>query len=337
MRGAALGALVSTAGSGCSRPAPAHNGVGALVDVTYVTGFGSFGREAFAWVAAAKGFFSDVGLKVTIVAGAAGNANLDMIGSNRAQFAEIDYSGALVRVGNGVRNFRCVAALNQQTLIALMALEGQQHRVIAPKDLEGRTVGYAAGAVPFTLFPAYAGLAKINAGAVKWVTGTPQQLPLMLASGAVDAVGQFVAGAPALQHAAGGRSVVTLPYSDYLTDLYGNVLVTSTRLAKEDPGLVLRFTGALLWGLQDTVRDPEGAARILHAAVPAMDEGTAAAEIRLLKPYIDTVGTLGAFDPVRVARSVAVLQSLGLYPSGFDPVEVVDFSVVRNEKVSPSR
>src|SRR5204863_5227909 len=43
--------------------------------VTYVTGLGSYGREGFVWVAAAKGFFREVNLDLTAVPGAAGDSN----------------------------------------------------------------------------------------------------------------------------------------------------------------------------------------------------------------------------------------------------------------------
>src|SRR5262245_48073606 len=83
-----------------------------------VTGFGTFGREAYAWVAKDKGYFAENGIEVTIVPGSAGETNLNLLRAGKADFAVIDYSGAVVRAGTGkFRDMRCVAALAQQTQV----------------------------------------------------------------------------------------------------------------------------------------------------------------------------------------------------------------------------
>jgi NitT/TauT family transport system substrate-binding protein len=298
--------------------------------VTFLTGFGAFGREAAPWVAKEKGFFQAQGIEVDIRLGAAGDHNLQLVASGKAQFALIDYAGAVVRAGNGrFADFRLVGAVNPQTLISLMALDGSG--ITRPKDLEGKRIGQAAGAVPKTLFPTYARLAGIDAKTVTWVESTPQGLPALLAAGKVDAIGQFVVGKPAIAKVAGGRQVITLPYSDVLTDLYGNAVVTTTDLAGRNPDLARRFTTALMQGLRYAVDHPQEAAQILHRYQPNTDIPTAAAELELMRAYTvtDQPGLpAGAFDPARVARSVAALESAGLIPQAIDPASFVDFTVM---------
>lgn len=120
---ACLAALV-LATSGCgsddpTSPAPAS----ATEKVTYLTGFGATGREGYAWVAVEKGFFREAGIDVDIQLGAAGDKNLASVAASEAQFAVIDYAGAVARAGNGqFRDFRLIGAINQQTLIAIMSL-----------------------------------------------------------------------------------------------------------------------------------------------------------------------------------------------------------------------
>src|SRR2546429_931026 len=215
---AMLGPLIAPAA--CSRQPTNHTSAASLDRVTYLTGLGTFGREAFAWLAAAKGFFREVNIDCIIVPGAAGDSNLKLLAAGQAQFAVIDYAGALVRIGNGRGDFQCVAALTQHTLIGIMTLE--HSRISAPADLQGRTVAQASGAVVKTLFPAYARLAGFDPRTVRWIDTTPAELPALLASGRVDAIGQFIVGQPTVEAAAGGRNVAGLPYGDFLTDLYGN-------------------------------------------------------------------------------------------------------------------
>ncbi|HEX6967365.1 MAG TPA: ABC transporter substrate-binding protein [Micromonosporaceae bacterium] len=298
--------------------------------VTYLTGFGAFGREGFAWVAREKGYFRAQGLDVDVQPGAAGEKNLQLLASGRAQFALVDYAGVVVRAGHGrFDQFRLVGAVNDRTLISLMTLDGTG--ITRPADLAGKRIGQAAGAVPKTLFPTYARLAGIDPETVSWVETSPQGLPALLASGRVDAVGQFVVGQPAIAAAAGGRRVVVFPYGDYLTDLYGNVVVTTAELVERDPDLVRRFVTALMQGLRYAVDHPDEAGQILHAAHPATDADTAAAELALMRAYVPSDRPslpLGAFDRIRVARSVAAMQAAGLITGFVQPESFVDFTVM---------
>src|SRR3954471_13294180 len=122
---AMLGAAAAVTGA-CSGHRPGPHDTRPLDRVTYFTGLGAFGREAFAWVADAKGYFRDAGLQVTIVPGAAGDENLKKIAAGPAHFGVIDAPGAFIRAGrDGFGPFRLVAALNNQTLIAIMSLLGR--------------------------------------------------------------------------------------------------------------------------------------------------------------------------------------------------------------------
>ena len=325
---AMLGAASAVTGA-CSSDRPDPGVTKALDKVTYLTGLGAFGREAFAWVADAKGYFRAAGVEVTIVPGAAGDENLRKIAGNAAQFGVIDYSGAVIRAGRGNFDpFRLVAALNNQTLIAIMSLLGRG--IIIPADLRGKTIAQAEGAVIKTLFPGYAKLAGLDPNTVHWVEVAATGLPALLASGKVDAIGQFVVGRPAVAAAAGrpADDVITLPYSTYMTDPYGNALVTSKQLIDTNPDLVKRFTGALIKGLTYAVANPEESGRILHNAVPATNPDTAAAERRLLANYVGRSASgapVGVFEPAKVSRGIALMQSLGQFPTAYPVDKVVWF------------
>src|ERR1700755_3040966 len=64
-----------------------------LDHVTYMTGFGAVGRDAFVWVARDKGWFKVAGIEVDIQKGAGNTPNLTALKSNQAQFAAMDFSG----------------------------------------------------------------------------------------------------------------------------------------------------------------------------------------------------------------------------------------------------
>jgi NitT/TauT family transport system substrate-binding protein len=182
-----------------------------------------------------------------------------------------------------------------------------------------------AGGAPWLLFPAYARLAGVDLRTVRWVHAEAAQLPPALAAGRVEGIGTFVVARPSVEKAARGRTVVVLPYSDVLTDLYGNALLAATRVVRDDPDLVRRFAQALLKGLVYAVEHPEEAGQILHRRVPAQDPATAAAELTLMRPYVRVNGAVGAIEPTRVARAIAILSGAGVLTGPLEPDDVVAF------------
>lgn len=296
--------------------------------VSYATSFGQNGREAYAYVAKEKGFFTEAGLDVTITPGAGTGELLKQITGGRIDFAPVDSTGYLLQVGGGqVKGVTGVAAIQQRSLAGLMTLEGRG--INTPKDLEGKKIGEQQGGTNGLMFPTYAKLAGIDASKVTFVNVPAPQLAANLASGSVDVIGQFVVGKPTIEKAAGGKKAIVLPYSDFITDLYGNVLVTTEKMAKEKPDLVKRFRDALLKGLKYAIENPEESGRILNKYAPTSNAEVAAEELKLMAAYVTTggSGTIGALDSQRVARCIAILQGANAIPAGLTPEKVVSFDL----------
>jgi len=296
--------------------------------VTYVTAFGAVGRDSFIWLAKEKGYFRDAGIDVEIQKGAGNVQNLTLLKSDQAQFAALDFTGAIIQSGTGkFTDWRAVAAIHQQTLVSIMTTKDTG--ITAPADLAGKTVATGSGSVSELLFPAYAKLAKIDAKTVKLQGAQPTALNGLMAKRRVDALSTFLLSQKALENVS-KKEVVVLPYSTYLSDLFGNVIIAKPGLIAGNRDLVKRFTGAALKGLQDAVDHPEEAAAILNKAEPTAAVPAAVGELKAMKPYVAPPGgaPLGHIDEQRVARGIAVLQSAGLMPPGTTPEKVVDFGFV---------
>lgn len=275
-------------------------------EVVYQTSFGTFGRDAYAYVAEEQGYFSDAGLEVTIEPGSGSVDVMKLVASGQSQFGVADFSALAITRANEQLPVKAVAAIQQRSLAAIMALAGSG--VSDPADLEGRTVGDTPGSTVGVMFPAYANAAGIDADRVEFVPGNPQALPQLLAEEQVDAIGQFVVGESLVEEVAQGREVTVLPYGDVLPDLYGIVLLTSDSLAESDPELVRRFSEALLRGLEYTIDNPAEAAEILQSHEPTTDVAVATAEIEAMAPYVaPDRSRLGDIDEDRVARVIEMM------------------------------
>jgi NitT/TauT family transport system substrate-binding protein len=320
--------VVTTAGCSAKSETPANTSKDPD-KVTYVTAFGAAGRDAFAWVAQEKGYFKEANIDVKIELGAAVDQNLSALAAGQAQFTAIDLTGGMIQAGKGTfKEFRAIAAIHQQTLVSIVSLEGG--KVTQPKDLEGKKIGAATGSVNQLLFPAYAKLANIDPAKVTWANVAPAQLPTLLASNQVDALSTFLIGRAGIEKAAGGKKAIILPYSDFLSDLYGNGIITSVGLTQQNPDLVKRFRDAVLKGLKYTIEHPDEAATILKKAQPAADVAAATGEIKLMTPYVTSSGAgapFGALDQNRVARAIAILSGAGLINPGLTPESVVAFDL----------
>ncbi|ROP30217.1 NitT/TauT family transport system substrate-binding protein [Couchioplanes caeruleus] len=332
---AALATTLAAAGCDDGDDKGAAGGTQTLEKVTYLTSFGTFGRDSFAYVAKEKGFFRDAGFDVEIKPGNGSGDNVKAIVGGQAQFVPIDLTGGLLAAGGSggapkITGFTAVAAIQQRTMAAIMSLDG--YGIATPKDLEGKTIADTPGSVVRNLFPTYAKLASVDASKVKFENGTAQTLFGTLAQHKVDAIGQFVVGKPTIEGIA-KKTAVLLPYSDYLQDLYGNVLITSSQYAKDNPEKVRKFTAALLKGLQASITNPEEAGTILKKYVPTANPQSAAAELTLMGPFVrsEAAGVpVGALDSQRVARSIAILQGSGQIPAGLTPEQVITFDLVPN-------
>ncbi|MFK3982439.1 ABC transporter substrate-binding protein [Micromonospora sp. NPDC050397] len=321
-------ALTGVAGCGGeSGPEGAESGR-APDRVTYMTAFGAVGRDAFAWVAREKGYFAEAGLEVEIKEGAGNVTNLTALRSQQAQFAALDFTGAVIQAGKGeFTDWRAVAAIHQQTLVSIMTTKDTG--ITTPKDLEGRTVAAASGSVNQLLFPAYARLAGFDPNRVTFQNAQTTALNGLMAGRKVDALGTFLLSRSALETAA-KKEVVVLPYSDYLANLFGNAIITTPALLERDPDLVKRFTGAALKGLRHSVEHPEEAAGILNRVKPTYPVAAGVAEIKAMTSAVTPAagGRIGTMNRERVAQTIAVLAESGLVPAGLTPEAVVDFGIV---------
>jgi NitT/TauT family transport system substrate-binding protein len=296
----------------------------AVDKVTYLTSFGTFGRDAYAYVAQENGYFEAAGLDVTIKPGAGSVDNMKLVAAGQADFAPADVTALVLSRANEGLPVKFVALVHQKTLSAILALK--ESGIASPKDLEGKTIADVPGSTIQRVFPLYAKKVGIDASKVSFVPAAPPALPSLLASKRVDAVGQFTVGKPLFQAAAGGKPIVAFPYEKSFPGFMGIGLVASDSTIAQNPKLVKRFTAALMKGLKWSIDNPGKTGAILNKVVPLQNPRIAADELKIMKRFAQTPATrkngIGYVDPKRVASTISIVNN------GFKPSKRVTVSDV---------
>lgn len=301
---------LALAGAVAGSATTASTGSQAVDTIRYATSFGTFGRDAFVYVAIEKGFFREAGFDVQVVPGL-GTDNARLLASGQIDYAGAEITGTIVGRVVGGFPVKFVAVTSQATQAAIASLT--ERGLTTPKALEGRTLADLPASIVIRLFPFYAKRAGIDASKVNIVPGTPQTLPSLLATGRVDAIGQFTVGVPTLQRAAGGRTVRTFKYSQFLKGLLGNGVVTTDERIRTKPDEVRRFTRALLRGLNYAMQNPGESGHIMQKYVPLVDPVTAGNELRILKHFVQNRCTrahgLGYIDVQKVKSTASIVRN----------------------------
>ncbi len=197
-----------------------------------------------------------------------------------------------------------------------------------PKDLEGKTVADSAfSAIPL-IFKAYAQATGIDAQKVKWIAADSAALPGLLATGKVDAIGQFTVGQPLLAAAVTPKTLVRLAYKDAGLDYYANGIIATEATIKDHPDVLKAFIRATFKGMRDAFANPTEAGEIMHKYHKEVSADVAKGETELVKELAEVPGhKMGVIDPARIQRTIDIMvksypmkqpvQSQDMFVSGF--------------------
>jgi NitT/TauT family transport system substrate-binding protein len=194
-----------------------------------------------------------------------------------------------------------------------------------PKDLEGRTVADSAFSAMPVIFNAFAQAAKIDREKVKWIAAESSALPSLLATGRVDAVGQFTVGEPLLAATVAPKTLVRIAYKDAGLDYYGNGIVATEKTIAENPAMLKAFVRATQKGMADAFANPKEAGVILNKYQKQISPEVAEGETKLVGELAIVPGQkMGVIDQGRIQRTIDIMAKS--YPMKA-PVQPLDMFV----------
>ena len=244
------------------------------------------GPAALFLTPAAKGYFKDAKLDVTIDAGNGSGGTVTRVASGAYDIGFADLAALMeFHANNPDAPSKPVAVMMvyNDTPASVMALK--KSGIKTPADLAGKKLGapvFDAGRRAFPIF------AKANnIAGVQWTAMDPPLRETMLARGDVDAITGFTFTSLLNLEARGVKldDVVVLPYPQYGVKLYGNAIIASPKILKENPEAVKAFLAAFAKGMKDVVGNPAAAVGDVKARDGIINVDL---ETRRLKLAIDT-------------------------------------------------
>ncbi len=218
------------------------------------------GPAALFLTPAAKGYFKDAKLDVMIDAGNGSGGTVTRVASGAYEMGFADLAALMeFHANNPDAPSKPVAVMMvyNDTPASVMVLK--KSGIKKPADLTGKKLGapvFDAGRKAFPIF------AKANGiSGVQWTAMDPPLRETMLARGDVDAITGFTFTSLLNLEARGVKveDVEVFPYASHGVKLYGNVIIASPKLIKENPAAVKAFLTAFAKGAKTVMANPAAA------------------------------------------------------------------------------
>ena len=245
------------------------------------------GPSALFLTPTAKGYFKDAKLDVTVDAGNGSGGAVTRVASGAYDLGFADLAALMeFHANNPDAPNKPVAIMMvyNDTPASVMALK--KSGIKTPADLNGKKLGAPVFDAGRRAFPIFAKANNISG--VQWTAMDPPLRETMLARGDVDAITGFTFTSLLNLEARGVNlaDVVVLPYPEFGVKLYGNAIIASPKILKDNPAAVKAFLSAFAKGMKDVIGNPAAAIGDVKARDGIINVEL---ETRRLKLAIDTV------------------------------------------------
>jgi NitT/TauT family transport system substrate-binding protein len=243
------------------------------------------GPAALFLVPAAKGYFKDEKLNVTVDAGNGSGGTVTRVASGAYDMGFADLAALMeFHANNPTAPNKPVAVMMVYNNTPAAVLTLKKSGIKVPGDLAGKKMGapvFDAGRKAWPIF------AKANGiGNVAWTAMDPPLRETMLVRGDIDAITGFSFTSLLNLEARGIKTedIVVMPYPSYGVKLYGNAIIASEDFIKKNPEAVKSFLRAFSKGVKDVIADPKAGIATVKARDGIINEPL---ELRRLQLALD--------------------------------------------------
>lgn len=258
-----------------------------------------------------NGYYKAEGLDVTMDVGQGSAGAVQRVATGAYQIAFADISSLIeYNSKNPGKEILCVFMAYDAAPLGVYALK--KSGIKEPKDLDGKKLGAPIFDASFRMFPAFA---KKN-GIAKWehVNLTPQLREQSLVQGSVDFISGHYFSSMLDLRARGVKfeDIVAMRYVDYGLDLYGNGIIVSPGMLKDEKA-VKGFVAATLKGWKAVIADNKLGIAAITKRDPLIDGPLETERLQLslqtnvITPWVKSNG-MGDVVPDRLSRSIALVS-----------------------------
>lgn len=240
-------------------------GASSLRKITFTLPWLYVGGHAFEFVAQKK-YWRERGLEVEIARGRGSGAAVKDISAGTFMFGEASYSVMVHSVGQGLELVGIGVKLPRSPMGVTCS---QAANVPAPRALEGKRLLTAPGSGEAHLLPGFAAATGFDLAKVTRLSASPDKLVPTFLAKETDCVGTYYVSNGAAIHF-NDPTVRTFLYHHYGLVMLDLGLITTPRLAKEDPKLCQDVADGFFLGLRDQLLDPEGSLDVMIEARPEL-------------------------------------------------------------------
>jgi NitT/TauT family transport system substrate-binding protein len=224
------------------------------------------GPAALFLAGTAKGHYKAAGLDVTIDSGNGSGGTVTRVASGTYDMGFADLAALMeFHANNPDAPNKPVAVMMVYNNTPAAVLSLKKNNIKTPADLNGKKVGapvFDAGRRGFPIFARANGI-----GSVQWTSMDPPLRETMLVRGDIDAITGFSFTSLLNLEARGVKTedIVVMPYADHGVRLYGNVIIASPKLMKENPAAVKGFLSAFAKGAKEVMANPDASIDLVKA------------------------------------------------------------------------
>ena len=205
----------------------------------------------------AKGYFQAAGLNVVVDAGSGSGGAIQRVASGSYDMGFADMAALMEFYANNPEvKDKPVAVMMVYNSTPSSVLALKKTGIAKPADLTGKKMGapvFDGGRRGFALF------AKANkVGDVQWTSMDPPLRETMLVRGDIDAITGFSFTSLLNLEARGVKAsdVVVMPFADNGVKHYGNAIIASAKMVRENPEAIRAFLKAFAKGAKEVMANP---------------------------------------------------------------------------------
>ena len=295
------------------------------------------GPAALFLASAAKGYYKAAGLDVTIDAGNGSGGTVTRVASGTYDMGFADMAALMeFHANNPDAPNKPIAVMMVYNNMPAAVLTLKKNGISKLSDLNGKKLGapgFDAGRRAFPILARANGLAAPN-----WTSMDPPLRETMLVRGDIDAITGFSFTSILNLEARGVKTedIVVFPYAQHGVRLYGNAIIVSPKLLRENPQAVRAFLSAFLKGAKEVMANPDPSIEFVKARDGIINVDL---ERRRLRMAIDSV--VASADARAEGFGVVVPGRLALMASqvsdAFNTRTRVDPAAVWTDQVLPPK